>query len=151
LSEKTEVYEAEEELPPLFRERGEWAALVLDKMGLSGKGNEVLMVSCKVVEFTVEAKVNDGAYGSARGYVRLEPENLRIYIPVYNPGQLVDDAGNERLFGQVYRQIARELDQAVYKQASERTDQRTAIQDRKDERKGGVHIGQSAPKQGEVL
>jgi len=135
VTEKSPNYEVDE-LPPLEKENidplpwehGPGTKLVLEAMGLTGD-EQAMLVSCRVVEFTVEAKVNDGNYGSSRGYVRLEPEDLRIHVPVYNPRQLVDDAGNVDVFGQVYRYISRELDLAVFDTASRRVDQAVAAKD----------------------
>lgn len=112
-------------------ERAEGAAMVLGEMGLSGD-ESFLLVSCRVVEFTVESKVNDGNYGSARGYVRLEPENLRLHVPVYNLGECVDDTGNVGLLGAVYRYVARELDRMTFQVATERVDR--VVVEREQER-----------------
>lgn len=135
-----------EDQDPFEKGESTRAMLVLDEMGLSGKQNEVLLMSCKVVRFTVESKVKPADYEQARGYVELEPKDLWIHVPVYNPAQLVDNAGSVRLFGEVFRYIARELDLSVFDTASRRLDLRTAIQDQKDEQRGGVKIGQSPTK-----
>lgn len=129
MTEKSPSYEVDE-LPPLEKtninplpwEHGPGTKLILEAMGLTGD-EKTMLVNCRVVEFTVEAKVNDGNFGSARGYVRLEPEDLRIHVPIHDPGKLVDDAGNVDVFGQVYRYISRELDLAVFDAASRRVDQ----------------------------
>ena len=79
VSEKSESYEVEQ--PEPF-ERDERAKLVLDELQLTGADNEVMMVSCKVVGFTAEAKVQPAQYEQARGYVQLEPKDLWIHVPI---------------------------------------------------------------------
>jgi len=103
--------------------------LVLDELQLTGADNEVMMVSCKVVGFTAEAKVQPAQYEQARGYVQLEPRDLWIHVPILNPGQKVTNSGDVEIFGAVFRYIARELDMAVFNVASERLDLRTSIKD----------------------
>ena len=129
MSEKSESYEVEQ--PEPF-ERDERAQLVLDELQLTGTGNEVMMMRCKVVGFTAEAKVQPAQYEQVRGYVQLEPKDLWIHVPIYNPGQKVNNSGDVKIFGAVYRYIARELDMAVFNVASERVDLRTVQADAKE-------------------
>ena len=126
VTENSESYEVER--PEPF-ERDERAKLVLGELQLSGKENEVMMVSCKVVGFTAEAKVQTAQYEQARGYIQLEPKDLWIHVPILNPGQKVTNSGDVEIFGAVFRYIARELDMAVFNVASERVDLRTSIKD----------------------
>ena len=124
--------------------------VVLGEMGIAGKEGEMILVSVRVEQFTVEAKIAPAQYEQSRVYASFVPENLHIHVPVSNPGQWVDNAGNVGLFGHVARYIAREVERAGFRVASERVDLRTKNQDAKEEKKGGVKIGQSAA-QGEVL
>jgi len=122
---------------------------VLGEMELTGEQGEVMMVSVRVEAFTVEAKVVPAQYEQSRVYAQFVPDNLYIHVPVINPGQHVDGAGNVSLFGYVARYIAREVERVGYRIASERADLRTVERDSKDSKKGGVKIGQSG--KGEVL
>ncbi len=133
MSEKTVSYEVEKALPPLLDDEpdpflpGPGKMLVLGELGLTGKQNENMLVSCKVVRFTCESKAGD--YNNTRGYVEVEPEGLYVHVPVFNPAQLVDEGGDVGILGYVYRQVARELDMSVFKIASERIDRAVAKAD----------------------
>ena len=127
VTEKSESYEVERDPDP-FRNDNR-AALVLGELKLEGAENEVMLVSCKVESFTVEAKVQPASYEQSRGYVNLVPRDLWIHVPIRNPGQKVNNSGDVEIFGAVFRYIARELDMAVFDTASRRLDMRTAIKD----------------------
>ena len=155
MTEKSESYEVEIEQPEPF-ERDERASLVLGELQLSGKENEVMMVSCKVVGFTAEAKVQPAQYEQARGYVQLEPRDLWIHVPILNPGQKVTNSGDVEIFGAVFRYIARELDMAVFDVASRRLDLRTSIKDAAEVKATsrfdtGPKVRKGVPDKGEVL
>jgi len=114
-------------------EKGEGANLVLGEMGLSGKENEVLMVTLDVETLTFESKVKPQDYEQARGYQEIKPTGLKVHIPVYNPAQFVDDAtGNVRLLTYIHKMLARELDGLTFAIASERVDR--AIVQKEQER-----------------
>jgi hypothetical protein len=132
VTEKSPSYEVEKELPPLDEfDRGERAALVLGEMGLSGKENEVLIVTLDVETLTFESKVQPQDYEQARGYQEIKPVGLKVHIPVYNPAQFVDDAtGNVRLLTYIHKMLARELDGLTFAIASERVDRAVADRDR---------------------
>ena len=149
MTEKSPSYEVDAEAPPWEDSPGR--ALVLGEIhgGLTGAENEVIMISCKVESFTIAAKVQPAQYEQAQGEVSLVPHDLWVHVPIFNPGQLVTNAGNVEILGKVFRYIARELDAAVFDTASRRLDLRTQIADAKAAKKGGVKIGQSA--QREVL
>lgn len=129
MSEKTVSYEVEE-LPPLDPfEKGERAALVLAEMGLTGKENEVLIVTLDVETLTFESKVKPQDYEQARGYQEHRP-TFKVYIPVYNPAQFVDDAtGNVRLLSHIHGILARELDGLTFTVASERVDRAVVVRE----------------------
>lgn len=129
MTEKSPSYEVD--VMP-WEEKSDRAALVLGEMDITDK-TEFYLVSCKVERFTVEAKVNDGSYGAARGFAELVPKDLWLHVPVYKPGQLVDDGGNVGIFGAVFQYISRELDLQVFGAASRRADLKTAIEDREAE------------------
>ena len=148
MTEKSPSYEVDE-TPPWEDSPGR--ALVLGEMGLTGDTNEVMMVSCKVQEFAVIAKVQPAQYEQAQGQISLVPKDLWLHVPISNPGQKVSNTGNVEILGHVIRYIARELDAAVFDTASRRLDLRTQIADAKAEKKGGVKIGQSAQAKREVL
>ena len=153
MTENSESYEVEQ--PEPF-ERDERAKLVLGELLLSGKENEVMMVSCKVVGFTAEAKVQPAQYEQARGYVQLEPKDLWIHVPILNPGQKVTNSGDVEIFGAVFRYIARELDRAVFNVASERVDLRTVKADAAEAKATrrfdtGPKVRKEVPDKGEVL
>jgi len=153
VTENSESYEVEQ--PDPF-ERDERAKLVLGELQLSGKENEVMMVSCKVVGFTAEAKVQPAQYEQARGYVQLEPKDLWIHVPILNPGQKVTNSGDVEIFGAVFRYIARELDRAVFNVASERVDLRTVKADAAEAKATrrfdtGPKVRKGVPDKGEVL
>lgn len=153
MSEKSESYEVEQ--PEPF-EKDERAQLVLDELQLTGADNEVMMVSCKVVGFTAEAKVQPAQYEQARGYVQLEPKDLWIHVPILNPGQKVTNSGDVEIFGAVFRYIARELDRAVFNVASERVDLRTVKADRAEAKAtarfdAGPPVRKEVPAKTEVL
>ena len=153
MTENSESYEVEQ--PEPF-ERDERAKLVLGELQLSGKENEVMMVSCKVVGFTAEAKVQPAQYEQARGYVQLEPKDLWIHVPILNPGQKVNNSGDVEIFGAVFRYIARELDRAVFNVASERVDLRTVKADAAEAKATrrfdtGPKVRKEVPDKGEVL
>jgi len=114
-------------IPNPFFENDPGRKIILDKWNLTDQGNEILMVTCRVAGFTIEAKAGD--YQSTRGYVQLEPEDLKIHVPVYNPGQKIDQAGDVEIFGSVFRYIATELDMAVVDIANRRLDRAIAVQD----------------------
>jgi len=134
VTEKSPSYKVDE-LPPLEKanidplpwEHGAGSALVLAEMGMTGD-EKVMLVSVKVVEMTMESKAGD--YQAVRGYLRVAPENLWAHIPVYSPGQLVNDGdGNVGMLREVYRVLAKALDAEVYHVASERADQAVAAKD----------------------
>jgi len=153
VTENSESYEVEQ--PDPF-ERDERAKLVLGELQLTGADNEVMMVSCKVVGFTAEAKVQPAQYEQARGYVQLEPRDLWIHVPILNPGQKVTNSGDVEIFGAVFRYIARELDMAVFNVASERVDLRTVKADAAEAKATrrfdtGPKVRKEVPDKGEVL
>ena len=149
MTETKEQYTIDTDQPPWEDSPGR--TMTLGEMELTGERGEVMMVSVRVEAFTVEAKVQPAQYEQSRVYAQFVPENLHIYVPVTNPGQHVDGAGNVSLFGYVARYIAREVERVGYRIASERADLRTVEQDKKNQKKGGVKIGQSAQSKGEVL
>ena len=124
--------------------------VVLGAMGIEGEQNEVALISVRVEAFTVEAKIQPRQYEQSRVYASFVPENLYIHVPVTNPGQLVDNAGNVGILGKVMRYLASEVERTGFRIASERVDRRTVEQDKQDEKKGGVKLG-NAPKRSEVL
>ena len=112
--------------PPPW-EHGIGAKLVLDAMNIEEDDN-ILLVSCKVVEMTFESKAGD--YQAVRGFWRVAPDNLWAHVPVHDPGKLVDEAtGNVDLLAKVHHVIASALDAEVYTVASERTDRQIAAKD----------------------
>ena len=125
--------------------------LVLGAMEIEGEQNEVVQVRVEVKGFWIDSMIKPADYEQVKIHGEFIPENYRtIYVNVTNPGQLVDNAGNVRLFGHVLRYIAREIDRSGFRVASERVDRRTVEQDKQDEKKGGVKLG-NAPKRSEVL
>ena len=150
MTEKSESYVPDSVIDEMPFEDTPGRQVVLGAMGIEGEQNEVALVSVRVEAFTVEAKIQPRQYEQSRVYGSFVPDNLYIHIPITNPGQLVDNAGNVGLFGKVLRYVAREVERAGYKIASERVDRRTVEQDKQDEKKGGVKLG-NAPKRSEVL
>ena len=151
MTEKSESYEVEQ--PDPF-EKGERAKMVLGEMGLTGKDNEVLMVSCKVEQLTFESKIQPVQYEQARGYQLIAPQ-FTLHIPIYNPGQMIDDAtGNLGILTHIHRMIARALDQdVVFRTASERLDLRTTIKDAAEVKATSRFdtVRKEVPDKGEVL
>jgi hypothetical protein len=142
LSEKTNGLDEKQanELPPLDFEKGPGAALVLGEMGITEK-DEFLLVSCKVEQLTVEAKVRPADYEQARGYASLVPQNLWVHVPIHDPARKVNESGNVEILGAVFRYVARELDLAVFEVASERVDRKVVLADARAQKKGGVNAG----------
>ena len=127
--------QSEEDLAPLFPKRGEITAAILEARELEDVP-ETMLVECRVVEFTVESKVNDGNYGTARGYWRVEPD-LTVRVPI-RP-RIDDETGDMEILAATYRTLARTLDHETYGMVSRRVDLRTTMRDEKDARKGGVN------------
>ena len=97
--------------------------MILDELKITGKENETLMVKLKVTRFTTESKAKAGEYqNDIRGYAEVEPENLYVHVPVFNPGALVTEEGDAAILAYVYRQVALSMDMAVVKIANERAD-----------------------------
>ena len=110
--------------------------LVLEALGIDhDPQNAILMVTCRVAGFTFEAKGGD--YQMVRGYFSFEPENLKVHVPIYHPGQLVDEAGDVRILGEVFRYIANQLDMEVVGIYNRRLDRETLEQDQKQPPKAG--------------
>ena len=136
LSESSNEAE-EQELAPLFPERGEITAAILEARGLD-EVPQTMLVTCRVVEFTLESKVNDGNYGTGRGYWRVEPD-LTVHVPI--KPRVNDEVGDVEILAATYRALARTLDHETYGVVSRRVDLRTTMRDEKDARKGGVNAG----------
>jgi len=103
--------------------------MVLERWGIEGRRDEVLLVSLKVAGFTVEAKAQAGPYQNVRGYVSLEPaSDLAINVLVHDPARCVDSSGDVGIFGAAFRYVARELDMAVVDTANRRLD-RAIVED----------------------
>jgi hypothetical protein len=149
MTEKSEEYKVDTEKPPWEESPGR--ALVLGELELTGKANEVMMVSVRVEAFTVEAKVQPAQYEQSRVYAHFAPENLHIHVPVSNPGQHIDGAGDVSLFGYVARYIAREVERVGFRIANERADLRTVEADKKSAKRGGVKLGNAPASKAEVL
>jgi hypothetical protein len=141
--------------PPPW-EHGIGAQLVLDAMDIEEDEN-ILLVSCKVVEMTFESKAGD--YQAVRGFWRVAPDNLWAHVPVHDPGKLVDEAtGNVDLLARVHHVIASALDAEVYDVASQRANVQATAADTKAATKtrrfdaGGTRKGVvAAEKTGESL
>jgi hypothetical protein len=125
--------------------------VVLGELQLDDVQNEIMTVSCKIEQFTVEAVVSNGQYEKLRGYVQITPKGLYVHHNITNPGRLVNSDGDVEILGQLVSYIARELDAAVFDCASRRLDQQTVKADEKARQKGGVNIGPMVKTQATIL
>ena len=112
--------------------------IILDDLGLGGS-EDTLLATFRVRSLTFESKAKAGEYqNEARGYLQLEPENLRLHIPIYNAMQEINDGGNLDLLGKIVRRIGRELDMQVAGVARDRVDCKTERADK--EAQSGVRL-----------
>lgn len=129
--------------------------LVMGELGITGGGNEMLMVSGKVLQINVESKAKAGEYqNDTRAYVPIAPDNLHVHILVQDPAQYVDESGDLGLLAHVLGRIARTVDMEVVSVASMRLDRAIAEQDLKaatKPRRADVKPRKEVPAQTEVL
>jgi hypothetical protein len=102
--------------------------LILEKDHIT-EGQKVKLVTLRVVRFTAESKVKPADYEGERGYAEVEPEDLYIHVPIYDPANLIGPEGDVGLFGRAFHAVATELDMRVVDVANRRADRQIIAAD----------------------
>jgi hypothetical protein len=120
----------EQELPPLFPEKGPVTEFIMESLGLDEEGQDTVIVDLEVKTITVESKLGDQNYGNGRGYWELKPTGLHVHVPVHNARQVInDDQGDLAILAQVHRQVASALDGQQFAVVSRREDRKIMSDD----------------------